>query len=263
MNYHFPEEPLMKIKIISLTALIVLFGLVAMVQADENNSPLTQDDLDYVNENLPTLYDAGILEGYPDGEFDGENIVTRFEAGVVLTRFYTYILDELNNHGVELMDFVDIRNPFDTPMDMDDIPESHWAYQEVRQLEHMGVASGYPGLEYMGSKEITRYEFAAMLLRVVVLVDFAIWEAVPGYDAGFQYTHYDKPETIENAPDEYWAQADVRRLIDAGDPELSPEGELLSENTTFNRYEMVYTILGLLDNFQTELDGIEAFLNPQ
>jgi len=245
----------MKIKIVFLLALIVVMSAVIMVRADETESALTQDEIQYVNDNLDILYDSGIFKGYPGGEFNGENSVTRFETGAVLTRFYGYLLDEMNARGIEVMDFIDIRSPLDNPMDMTDIPENHWAYEELLRLEHMGVAGGYPDLEYKGPRNIDRYQFSSMLLRVVVLVDFGLWEAEPGYNGGFTETHFAKPETIEGASEDYWARTDVRRLIDTGEVEIAADGTVAG-GMPFTRNEMAFVILNLMDKFSSELDKL-------
>jgi hypothetical protein len=142
---------------------------------------------------------------------------------------------------------------------MTDIPENHWAYEEVQRLERMGVAGGYPDWRYMGSSEITRYEFVAMVLRVVVLVDFGLWEAAPGYDGGFQSTHLAKPELIGDAPEDYWARGDVRRILDAGNLLTDSEDSdtASTEVVPFTRYELAFTLLNMLDKFNAELDKLE------
>ncbi|MFH0912252.1 MAG: S-layer homology domain-containing protein [Patescibacteria group bacterium] len=243
-----------------LIAMIVFFNVVTPVQADENAPPLSQADLDYVSENIHILYETGILEGYPEGnEFEGENMVTRFEAGVILSRFYSFLLNEINEHGIEVMDFVDIRFPLDEPMDMNDIPKNHWAYEEIKKVEHMGVVVGNPEGQYLGSEQANRYEFAVMLLRMVVLMDFGLWEAIPGYDAGFRYSHLAKPELIGEAPEEYWAQVDVRRFLGAREPQLTPD-DIAKGGGPFTRNELAFILLRLSDKFTAELGEIDDFL---
>jgi hypothetical protein len=228
---------------------------IAPAFADNTITSLSDDEQAYVDENLHILFDEGILKGYPDGDFDGENQVTRYEMGVALTRFYVNLLDEINDAGIDLMEFVDIRSPVDGPIDMGDIPENHWAYNEILRLEHMGVATGYPDWTYQGTNKVKRYEFSVFLLRVVVLVDFGLWEAVPGYDGGFRHAQNITPERLTDVPEEHWAQRDVHRLLLVGDISLASDGTLEGE-MTFTRNEMALVLLKLRERFIEELEKI-------
>ena len=46
-----------------------------------------------------------------------------------------------------------------------DIPQNHWAYNEIAQLYGNGIVKGYPDGNFGGDRMMTRYEFAMMVYR--------------------------------------------------------------------------------------------------
>ena len=48
-----------------------------------------------------------------------------------------------------------------------DVAENHWAYQYVTTLAKKGILEGYPDGEFKGDRMMTRYEFAAIVYRIV------------------------------------------------------------------------------------------------
>lgn len=52
-------------------------------------------------------------------------------------------------------------NPFD------DVPRSHWAYEEINQLAKDGLVDGYKDGTFRGNEVLTRYEIAAIVGRAV------------------------------------------------------------------------------------------------
>lgn len=48
-----------------------------------------------------------------------------------------------------------------------DVAENHWAYQYVTKLGRQGILDGYPDGEFKGNRMMTRYEFAAIVYRLV------------------------------------------------------------------------------------------------
>src|SRR5258708_7347621 len=41
-----------------------------------------------------------------------------------------------------------------------DVPQSDWAYQEVRAVANKGLVKGYPNGRFLGNRALTRYESA-------------------------------------------------------------------------------------------------------
>lgn len=48
-----------------------------------------------------------------------------------------------------------------------DVAENHWAYEYVTKLAGNGVLKGYPDGEFKGNRMMSRYEFAAIVYRIV------------------------------------------------------------------------------------------------
>lgn len=55
-----------------------------------------------------------------------------------------------------------------------DVPEKHWAYQYVKHLKEKGIVIGYPDGTFKGDRNITRYEEAAMISRLIGLIETEI-----------------------------------------------------------------------------------------
>ncbi|CAA9585268.1 MAG: S-layer protein [uncultured Truepera sp.] len=52
-----------------------------------------------------------------------------------------------------------------------DLPETHWAYDSVRELAELGVVTGYPDGRFDGTRATTRYEVAVVAARLLDYVD--------------------------------------------------------------------------------------------
>lgn len=56
-------------------------------------------------------------------------------------------------------------NPFS------DVPFSHWAYDAVNKLSVRGIVQGFPDGTFKGSKEVTRYQMAMMVAKMLASVE--------------------------------------------------------------------------------------------
>lgn len=54
-----------------------------------------------------------------------------------------------------------------TRVEFPDLPKNHWAYEYVRALAERGLIAGYPDGEFKGGRQMTRYEFAAVIYRAL------------------------------------------------------------------------------------------------
>ncbi len=48
-----------------------------------------------------------------------------------------------------------------------DVPREHWAYEAVQDLAEKGFVLGYPDGNFLGSRSMTRYEFATVIKRIL------------------------------------------------------------------------------------------------
>lgn len=54
-----------------------------------------------------------------------------------------------------------------SPTAFPDIPDNHWAYQAIQDLADKGLVKGYPDGKFLGNRELTRYEFASVIDRIL------------------------------------------------------------------------------------------------
>ncbi|MFW6021970.1 MAG: S-layer homology domain-containing protein, partial [Halanaerobiaceae bacterium] len=48
-----------------------------------------------------------------------------------------------------------------------DVPSNHWAYEAVSELVAAGLIQGYPDGTFKGQNDVTRYEIAVILSRLL------------------------------------------------------------------------------------------------
>jgi len=76
---------------------IVVFVFLALVSlpamAAEEMKDVPKDH--WAADSVQRLADAGIVKGYPDGEFKGDKLVTRFEFAAALERFVEFFQQSL------------------------------------------------------------------------------------------------------------------------------------------------------------------------
>lgn len=97
-------------------------------------------------EEISTMYNAKIVNGYPDGNFYPDNAITRAEFATIAMRFD--ILDENATHG-----FIDI--------------SGHWAEKYIASAYQMGWVDGYEDGSFKPDQPITRTEAAKLINRVL------------------------------------------------------------------------------------------------
>jgi len=57
-----------------------------------------------------------------------------------------------------------------------DVPDDHWAYDAVSNLQNAGFVQGYPGGLFMGKRTLTRYEFAVVIQNLYAKLSSMIKE---------------------------------------------------------------------------------------
>src|SRR6056297_2185864 len=48
-----------------------------------------------------------------------------------------------------------------------DVPSNHWAYEAINELVATGIIEGYPDGTYKGQNNLTRYEVAMIISRLL------------------------------------------------------------------------------------------------
>lgn len=97
---------------------------------------------------VATMTNLGILEGYPDGTFRPDDLITRAELTTIVSRF-TEPEWSLNKKTA----FVDI--------------DGHWANDEIRSVEDKNWIVGYPDSTFRPDNTITRAETVTIVNRML------------------------------------------------------------------------------------------------
>ncbi|MBR5490624.1 MAG: InlB B-repeat-containing protein [Oscillospiraceae bacterium] len=110
-----------------------------------NNNYLDVKDGMWHNKAISTLSNAGILTGYPDGNFYPNKNITRAELAAIIDRFAVAEGGESS--------FSDVAG--------------HWAYDNIATAEVNGWITGYPDGTFQPNKAITRAETFAVVNRLL------------------------------------------------------------------------------------------------
>lgn len=138
---------------------------------------------------------AGLLTGDPDGSFQGDRKVTRYEMAMILQRLLQYfragsgsgqpaqvataIRTQLQQTGApedEVSEIVQLAADPGTPtpptvpartITWPDIPAGHWAANAVEMATAAGFMNGYPDGNFRGDEKLSRYEIAVILRRLI------------------------------------------------------------------------------------------------
>jgi len=99
-------------------------------------------------EPIQYLSTAGIIEGYMDGRFMPNRVLTRAELATVLVR--------AKNEDIDLTLQKRI---------FPDLPASHWADRYIEAARGIGLVVGYPNSNFMPNNEISRIEGVTVATR--------------------------------------------------------------------------------------------------
>ncbi|MEL7649804.1 MAG: S-layer homology domain-containing protein [Sedimentibacter sp.] len=169
---------------------------------DESRNSLLSDynpftDLEnhgWSNRAISTLYNAGIIKGYPDGTFRPSDPISRAEFATIAAKFDKL---ELNNTSK----FTDIFG--------------HWAEKYITSSENKGWIKGYPDLTFKPEQDITRAEAMTLINNVLGRVvpeenihpDSMFWPDIKSsdwyYEAVMEATNSHN-YVIEDDKDELW-----------------------------------------------------------
>jgi hypothetical protein len=114
------------------------------------------------------LAKQGLINGYADGTYDGNQAMTRYEVAMVFMRILDY------PRHVDFVRFVWPSKPPPSPP-FTDVPKEHWAADAVQEAHDWGLLLGRADGTFAGDRVMSRAEFAAALQRLhIYLIRF--WE---------------------------------------------------------------------------------------
>jgi hypothetical protein len=179
------------------------------------------------------LYTEELMFGFPDGTFKGNRSWTRYEAAAVFSRLIDKLLESRAEIDPTVAAVMESAATGPTEMSFVDIPQDHWAYDDVKNLENLGLVIGRKGDEFVGGRSLTRYEMAALVGRLAHQLNIK-----PDGEIGdVQFT---------DVPEDHWARHYIEELEAMGFIEGYPDGRFRGDRT-FSRYEAGMVILRILD----------------
>jgi len=160
-------------RVLGLALVLALsFSMIASAQAS-----LRDIGTNWAKQNIESLVNKGIVNGYPDGTFRPDRQVTRAEFAKMMTSAFTF-------ETVESASFRDIAN--------------HWARSNILTLAGAGIAQGYPDNSFRPDHPISRAEVVAMIVRTLRMDD------IKGYAEGVSFT---------DVPKGHWAHDSIETAL--------------------------------------------------
>lgn len=140
---------LIKVAVIVLLVVSIVTSSIATLHIEAAPEP-TDIEGCWAEEAILALVDEGIISGYPDGTFKPEDPVTRAEFSKMVARAFAV-------RAAGEPTFSDIKD--------------NWAKAYIAALTEAGIVSGFPDGTFRPTKDISRAEMAAILIRAINLGD--------------------------------------------------------------------------------------------
>lgn len=202
---------LLRVAVIGLVlAILVVAALSATTSA---KTQLRDVNSSWAKDDILTLVNKGIINGYPDGTFRPQRGITRAEFAKIVAR--AFHLD-----------------PQGTPKFKD--AKDHWARSHISALTERGIIKGYPDGTFRPDNRINRAEMIAMVIRAL---NFGEKDGI--FTQGW-------PETFSDIPASHWAFKSVELANRLG---LLPPyyGEKLEPETEATRADTAHMIRTALE----------------
>lgn len=137
-------------KFVYVLMFVLILG-VAGTAAEASSKQFTDVHNTYwAKEQIDYLTSKEIISGYPNGAFGINDPISRAQAATMIMRYFGWNDPNPNDPG-----YTDLK------------PGSHWAYNDIATLYHLGIFA--PKGKYMPDKEVTRAEMADMLVKAFEL----------------------------------------------------------------------------------------------
>ena len=137
--------------------LVMTMGAAASFAAEKQDEPAAAQFSDVAGtpyeKAVVYLTEKGVIDGFEDGTFRPQGIVTRAQACKMIAQMLGAAEDELKAAAES------------AAKSFSDIEASDWAAPYIGYCVEKGIAAGYPDQSFKGSKQITLAEYAALLCR--------------------------------------------------------------------------------------------------
>ena len=111
-----------------------------------------------------------------------------------------------------------------------DVDEDYWAAAQINDLTAKGVIIGYPDGTFQPDNNVTRAEFAAMVIRAL----------------GQEHTKVIQPVEFTDITEEYWAYSDIQKALYFDLISRDSEGELFRPDDPVSRGETITVAVNAL-----------------
>lgn len=196
---------------------------------------------------VKTTAKSGLIDGYPDETFRGQDSVTRYELAVILKRLLARldegqtdsshaaeaVASELQQRGLpeeKSHEVIRIAMAQDTSApgtvtpnngSWTDVPKDHWASEAVTVATREGLINGFPDGTFRGEEPLSRYQVAVVLKRLIDRFGTQDTEAAPSAAPDTKTPHTTKQATEQSsspAPEPKLSAREkfIRKLLDAG-----------------------------------------------
>ena len=156
-----------------ITRYEVLESLALVLDIEKTDISKTFSDVDEAHKDLVSLFaGAGIIDGYPDGTFKGNEGLTRAEFVKIMSIALNLEIKEDGKSALNDMD-------------------GHWANMYVAEFETLGYIKGYPDGGFHPDTKMTRAEFVAIINRIIKKTTSAV------------------PPVFDDVQSGHWAYGDI------------------------------------------------------
>jgi hypothetical protein len=130
-------------------------------------------------DEISSLSDSNIINGYPNDTFRPNQTVTRTQAAIMLALSF----------GL---------NGSDHPSSFKDVSDNHWALEAINAVEEAGIFKGDSDGNFRPNEAITRDQIAVI------------------FKNAFNYHMPNATESFKDVPSDYWAQNAIAILAEKG-----------------------------------------------
>lgn len=159
---------------------------------------------------VDTVLKTRWMQGFPDGSFQGDTRLNRYQLATTLGR----VLDTLGGRE-------------EGPTAFKDVKADHWAAPYLGRVVAAGLVEGFPGGEFRGTEELSRYQLAQVLARLLPRLGLEVKLRLPA-----------------DVPPNHWAATAVAQVVGLGWMRLDFE-DRFQGSVAVTRYQLAYALAGL------------------
>lgn len=185
----------------------------------------------WARKNVELLVSKGIIDGFPNGTFRPEGLVSRVQFTKMLVIALGYDEDARILGGI--------------PSGFSDVADNFWGKGYIEAARELGIVNGYRGGVFLPGREITRAEVTAMLMRALGWND----KNQTGTPSGIRQELAFKDR--DRLPD--WAVAFVSEAVNRGLVSGFEDGTFGPDRPT-SRAEAATMIVRMMDARSTAFD---------